>query len=69
MDSTQAEGILSLHKKNLSFASLLTMASRSFETSKSSNDAIKFSMEFIAAEQSKVGGLSNQLQKIVRNLS
>ena len=46
-----------------------TIAARSFETAKSSIDVIKFSMKSIAAEQSKVGGLANQLQETVRNLS
>ena len=46
-----------------------TIAARSFETAKKSIDVIKFSMKSIAAEQGKVGGLSNQLQKTVNNLS
>ena len=69
VNSTQADSILSLREKNLEFASLSTIAARSFETAKSSIDVIKFSMKFIAAEQSKVGGLANQLQETVRNLS
>ena len=69
VNSTQADSILSLRKKNIDFASLSTIAARSFETAKSSIDVIKFSMKSIAAEQSKVGGLANQLQETVRNLS
>ena len=69
VNSTQTDSILSLREKNLEFASLSTIAARSFETAKSSIDVIKFSMKFIAAEQSKVGGLANQLQETVRNLS
>ena len=69
VNSTQADSILSLREKNLEFASLSTIAARSFETAKSSIDVIKFSMKFITAEQSKVGGLANQLQETVRNLS
>jgi flagellin len=69
LNSSKADSILSLREKNLDFASLSTIAARSFETAKSSIDVIKFSMKSIAAEQSKVGGLANQLQETVRNLS
>ena len=69
LNSSQADSILSLREKNLEFASLSTIAARSFEAAKSSIDVIKFSMKSIAAEQSKVGGLANQLQETVRNLS
>ena len=69
LNSTQADSILSLREKNLDFVSLSTIAARSFEAAKSSIDVIKFSMKSIAAEQSKVGGLANQLQETVRNLS
>ncbi len=69
LNSTQTESILSLREKNLDFVSLSTIAARSFEAAKSSIDVIKFSMKSIAAEQSKVGGLANQLQETVRNLS
>ncbi len=67
--STQADSILSLREKNLDFVSLSMIATRTFEAAKSSIDVIKFSMKSIAAEQSKVGGLANQLQETVRNLS
>ena len=69
MSSTQANSVLSLREKNLDFASLSTIAARSFETAKSSIDIIKFSLKSIAEEQGKVGGLANQLQETVRNLS
>ncbi len=69
LNSSKADSILSLREKNLDFASLSTIAARSFETAKSSIDVIKFSMKSIAAEQSKVGGLANQLQETVHNLS
>ncbi len=69
VNSTEADSILSLREKNLDFVSLSTIAARSFETAKKSIDVIKFSMKSIAAEQSKVGGLANQLQETVRNLS
>ena len=69
LNSTQADSILSLREKNLDFVSLSTIAARSFETAKKSIDVIKFSMKSIAAEQSKVGGLANQLQETVRALS
>ncbi len=69
VNSTQADSILSLRKKNIEFSSLSTIAARSFETAKKSIDVLKFSMKSIAAEQGKVGGLSNQLQKTVNNLS
>ncbi len=68
VNSTQANSILSLREKNLGFVSLSTAAARSFEAAKKSIDIIKFSMKSIAAEQSKVGGLANQLQETVRNL-
>ncbi len=69
LNSTQDDSILSLREKNLDFVSLSTISARSFETAKKSIDVIKFSMKSIAAEQGKVGGLSNQLQKTVNNLS
>ena len=69
VNSTQADSILSLREKNLDFVSLSTIAARSFEAAKSSIDVIKFSMKSIAAEQSKVGGLANQLEETVSNLS
>ena len=69
LNSSKTDSILSLREKNLDFASLSTIAARSFQTAKSSIDVIKFSMKSIAAEQSKVGGLANQLQETVRNLS
>ena len=69
VNSSQTNSILSLREKNLTFASLSTIAARSFESSKSSIDVIKFSMKSIAVEQGKVGGLSNQLQETVNNLS
>ncbi len=69
VNSTQADSILSLREKNLAFVSLSTIAARSFEAAKKSIDVIKFSMKSIATEQSKVGGLANQLQETVRNLS
>ena len=69
VNSTQTDSILSLREKNLDFASLSTIAARSFEIAKSSIDVIKFSMKSIAAEQSKVAGLANQLQETIRNLS
>ena len=69
VNSSQTNSILSLREKNLSFASLSTIAARSFESSKSSIDVIKFSMKSVAVEQGKVGGLSNQLQETVNNLS
>ena len=69
LNSSKVDSILSLREKNLDFASLSTIAARSFEAAKSSVDVIKFSMKSIAAEQSKVGGLANQLQKTVHNLS
>ena len=67
--SSQANSILSLREKNIKFASLSKIAARSFETAKSSIDVIKFSMKSLATEQSKVGGLANQLQETVNNLS
>ncbi len=69
LNSSKADSILSLREKNLDFASLSRIAARSFEVAKSSIDVIKFSMKSIAAEQSKVGGLANQLQETVHNLS
>ena len=69
VNSSQTNSILSLREKNLAFASLSTIGARSFESSKSSIDVIKFSMKSIAVEQGKVGGLSNQLQETVNNLS
>ena len=69
LNSTQTDSILSLRERNLDFVSLSTIAARSFGAAKSSIDVIKFSMKSIAAEQSKVGGLANQLQETVRNLS
>ncbi len=69
VNSNQVNSILSLREKNLDFVSLSTVTARSFETAKKSIDVIKFSMKSIAAEQGKVGGLSNQLQKTVNNLS
>ncbi len=69
VNSSQADSILSLREKNLDFVSLSMIATRTFEAAKSSIDVIKFSMKSIVAEQSKVGGLANQLQETVRNLS
>ena len=69
VNSSQDNSILSLREKNLNFVSLSTIAARTFESAKNSIDVIKFSMRSIAAEQSKVGGLANQLQETVRNLS
>ena len=69
VSSTQTDSILSLREKNLEFASLSTIAAKSFESAKSSIDVIKFPMKSIAAEQGKVGGLANQLEETVRNLS
>ena len=69
VNSSQDNSILSLREKNLNFVSLSTIAARTFESAKNSIDVIKFSMRSIVAEQSKVGGLANQLQETVRNLS
>ncbi len=69
LKSSKTDSIFSLREKNLAFSSLSTIAARSFESAKSSIDVIKFSMKTIAVEQGKVGGLSNQLQKTVNNLS
>ena len=69
VNSSQDNSILSLREKNLSFVSLSTIATRTFDSAKESIDVIKFSMKSIVAEQSKVGGLANQLQETVRHLS
>ena len=69
VNSSQDNSILSLREKNLNFFSLSTIAARTFESAKKSIDVIKFSMRSIVAEQSKVGGLANQLQETVSNLS
>ena len=69
VNSSQDTSILSLREKNLNFVSLSTIAARTFESAKNSIDVIKYSMKSVVAEQSKVGGLANQLQQTVRNLS
>ena len=67
--SSQDNSILSLREENLNFVSLSTIAARTFDSAKKSIDVIKFSMRSIVAEQSKVGGLANQLQETISNLS
>ena len=69
VNSSQDTSILSLREKKLNFVSLSTIAARTFESAKNSIDVIKYSMKSVVAEQSKVGGLANQLQQTVRNLS
>ncbi len=69
LNSSKTNSILSLREKNLAFSSLSTIAARSFESAKNSIDVIKFSIKSVAVEQGKVGGLSNQLQETVNNLS
>ena len=67
--STEADSILSLREKDLSFRSLSSMSTSSFERAKKSLDIIKFSLKTISSEQSKAAGLANQLQETVHNLS
>ena len=69
LNSSQNNSMLSLRETNLNFDSLSEIAARSFETAKNSIDIIKYSLRSVSAEQSKVGGLSNQLQKTLDNLS
>ena len=69
MSSSEIGSVLAIKEKNLEFASLSSIAVRSFETAKKSIDIIKYSMKSIAMEQSKVGGLANQLQQTLGNLS
>ncbi len=69
VNSSEANSILSLREKNIDFVPLSTITARTFETSKSSIDVIKYSLKTIAAQQGKVGGLANQLQETLRNLS
>ena len=61
--------MLALREKNLSFTSLSSIATRSFEAAKNSLEVIKFSLKTISNEQSKVAGLANKLQETVDNLS
>ena len=61
--------VLALREKNLSFTSLSSISARSVESAKKSLDVIKFSLKTISNEQSKAGGLANQLQETVNNLS
>ena len=67
--SAEAISILSLREKDLSFRSLSSMSTRSFEAAKNSLDIIKFSLKTLSSEQSKAAGLANQLQETVHNLS
>ena len=69
INSTENNSVLALREKNLSFTSLSSISARSFESAKKSLDAIKFSLKTISNEQSKAGGLANQLQETVNNLS
>ena len=69
MSSSVIGSVLAIKEKNLEFASLSSIAVRSFETAKKSIDIIKYSMKSIAMEQSKVGGLTNKLQQTLGNLS
>ena len=48
---------------------LYPIGARSFEAAKSSLDVIKFSLKTISNEQSKAGGLANQLQETINSLS
>ena len=69
INSSENNSVLALREKNLSFTSLSSISARSFESAKKSLDAIKFSLKTISNEQSKAGGLANQLQETVNNLS
>ena len=69
INSSENNSVLALREKNLSFTSLSSISARSFESAKKSLDVIKFSLKTISNEQSKAGGLANQLQETVNNLS
>ena len=69
INSSENNSVLALREKNLSFTSLSSIAARSFKSAKNSIDVIKFSLKTISNEQSKAGGLANQLQETVNNLS
>ena len=69
INSSENNSVLSLREKNLSFRSLSSIGARSFEAAKSSLDVIKFSLKTISNEQSRAGGLANQLEETVNSLS
>ena len=69
VNSSETNSVLALREKNLSFTSLSSIATRSFEAAKNSLEVIKFSLKTISNEQSKVAGLANKLQETVDNLS
>ena len=69
MNSSETSSIMSLRNKEQSFRSLSTIAGRSFEAAKKSIDVIRFSLKSIAHEQARLGGLSNQLNDAILNLS
>ena len=69
INSSENNSVLALREKNLSFTPLSSIAVRSVESAKKSLDVIKFSLKTISNEQSKAGGLANQLQETVNNLS
>ncbi len=69
VNSSENNSVLALREKNLSFTSLSSIATRSFEAAKNSLDVIKFSLKAVSNEQSKAAGLANKLQETVNNLS
>jgi flagellin-like hook-associated protein FlgL len=60
---------MSLRSKEQSFRSLSTISGRSFEEAKKSIDVIRFSLKSISQEAARMGGLSNQLNDAILNLS
>ncbi len=67
--SSEANSIMSLRSKEQSFRSLSTISGRSFEVAKKSIDVIRFSLKSISLEAARMGGLSNQLNDAILNLS
>ena len=68
-NSSETSSIMSLRSKEQSFRSLSTISGRSFEEAKKSIDVIRFSLKSISQEAARMGGLSNQLNDAILNLS
>ncbi len=68
-NSSETSSIMSLRSKEQSFRSLSKIAGRSFDAAKESIDVIRFSLKSISQEQARLGGLSNQLNDAILNLS
>ena len=68
-NSSETGSILSLRNKEQSFRSLSSISGRSFEAAKNSIDVIRFSLKSISQEMARMGGVSNQLNDAILNLS